>query len=534
MLGARLPSAVIVLGIALAVFPVHAQVARSQTGRALDSNFRLGSGGINTPRGLTNVGYSQLYVTGQVTGLGGFHGSVGYRAPTQLGLDLPSSSLGRFRAQSVGVSDVAAGPTYRSAPYYERGTTVFGVREILMGVTAPGSSVPRRSVSPLALRQELTADATADYRSLAPGPRGMRVPVLGGPGGPARPQWEDGRRGPPLWEPSTDFRLGPFLRPQTPDETVQEFSDLYRSDAVFDSQVKSQIDPTNMRDIPLDEQQTRAPTPTHPQVPTEPTRVAFTSPLGEMRSLLPEPNEDVFVDLRLRLRERGVRSLREAPLESEQPEDRTGLPRVLVRRTELTPERQAKDLVVLSGANQVILRGLAGTRTDEFNKYMKQAQEDMNDARHYDASYHYELAAILDSTNPLPRLGKGLAYFGAAEPLSAGMCIRHAMEIFPAIMETQLDIPLIMDEGVFRKRLKQLDERLEKEGAKADPLLIFVGVFMHQSVGEVQIARRYAPRLKLLGDKDDRVFQSYVRFVLARRGRSRETTTSPVLPTPKR
>ena len=83
-------------------------------GRALDANFQVGSGGWNTtvrsPLGVS----SQLYVDGQVTGLGNFRGTVGYNAPNQLHMTVPSAALSDFERRSVGISEVMGGAGYEA------------------------------------------------------------------------------------------------------------------------------------------------------------------------------------------------------------------------------------------------------------------------------------------------------------------------------------------------------------------------------------------------------------------------------------
>ena len=53
---------------------VYAQVRPVQGGQALDANYLVGSGGLNTIRYSTDRINTNLYVTGQVTGGFYFHG----------------------------------------------------------------------------------------------------------------------------------------------------------------------------------------------------------------------------------------------------------------------------------------------------------------------------------------------------------------------------------------------------------------------------------------------------------------------------
>src|SRR5258708_2336164 len=80
-----------ILAAALAAVPgfglaghASAQVQQQTTGRALDANNRIGSGGTNTYRPPPTVGvYGNQVVTGAVREGASFHGFVPYTDPTQ-------------------------------------------------------------------------------------------------------------------------------------------------------------------------------------------------------------------------------------------------------------------------------------------------------------------------------------------------------------------------------------------------------------------------------------------------------------------
>ena len=118
------------------------QVRQVELGGALDANPMVGGQGSNAVPEQRRAINSQLYVTGQVTGLAGFQGNVPYFAPNQLHLALPGQALSNFIGRSVGVMDVLRGTANVSAPYYSATDTVFGVGGILRGRTAPGTDVP--------------------------------------------------------------------------------------------------------------------------------------------------------------------------------------------------------------------------------------------------------------------------------------------------------------------------------------------------------------------------------------------------------
>jgi hypothetical protein len=534
MIAAALRGTLIVTGIVLITVPVGGQVTQTQTGRELDANFLVGSGGYNATRGYGRRFNSQLYVTGQVTGLGTFRGSVGYRAPDQLGLDLPSASLSSFRRSSVGLTDLSAQVPFRPAPYYERTTTVFGIPQITRGGTAPGSNVPRRSVAPLALAQKLFVDATAEYRPLVPSapiviptvPSG--IGKVASPAGPRKPLLPLGRR--------PDLVCPPLLDTEDREQLAEELRDLYRHDTMVDQQLKAEVDATRgielpPRDVELEEEQKA-----QAALEGREVRPGLTLPPEvHAEETLPPPNQDVYVDLLVRMRERRMKTLSaRKPTEQlgafaldESAESLKRSPRATHLREIKAIGGEGANLVVISPENQIIIRGLAGTSSDEFNKYMNRAKEYLDDGRHYEAARQYRLAMIIDSKNPLPRLGQGLAYFVAGEPLTAGINLRRALESFPPIMEMRLDVPMMMDAIAFQRQLDRIDKRLKKEGRKADPLVLFVATFMHYSVGNLQVAKYYAVRLHTLSDPDDKLFRAYATFVLTGKRPVEQAATKP-------
>lgn len=85
------------------------QVLQEREGRALDANTMVGSGGSNTPiRGYVPINGNQV-MTGNVSGLGYFHGRVPYSSSTEFQGRLGSSDLRTFARQSGGLS---SGGTY--------------------------------------------------------------------------------------------------------------------------------------------------------------------------------------------------------------------------------------------------------------------------------------------------------------------------------------------------------------------------------------------------------------------------------------
>ncbi len=135
-MGGRLRQLAAVMVATGMVSAAGGQVAQRNVGQALDANPQIGSGGFNTVTGGADGVNSQLFVTGQVTGLRSFRGNIGYFAPDQLQMNVPSAGLSDFNRRSAGVGIIVGGG-YVASPYYDRSATVFGVRGITGGYTAP-------------------------------------------------------------------------------------------------------------------------------------------------------------------------------------------------------------------------------------------------------------------------------------------------------------------------------------------------------------------------------------------------------------
>lgn len=149
---------------ALAQVDHRVQPGRPLPGHARDSNRLLGSGGFNTARqDYTLINSANAIVTGNVTGLGGFHssspfgvanpfnttgisglGSTLVSDPNRFGASLPSADLSYFDRRSYGVSDSLPGAgggqnMFQTNPYYSTSDTVLNVGALRQGLNRPGS-----------------------------------------------------------------------------------------------------------------------------------------------------------------------------------------------------------------------------------------------------------------------------------------------------------------------------------------------------------------------------------------------------------
>lgn len=502
----------VALAVVAALLPAGAmaQPVRTQSGRALDSNLRIGSGGYNRPVARRFRFNSQLYVTGQVTGLRRFQQETGYFAANELRLTLPSATLRQFRRESVGINQVLAGTLYRPSPYFDRMQTAFGMRGISAGLTAPGTTMPRSATPTVAATRKLYAEVITPYqpiikpipgRRLAVTPRIMSAPVWPGaikrrrsrPGATALlavPRLEDRRK--------LATELFEFARR----EQVEEEPEVPTPEAAIPLQPDSST--PSREGEPSGEGRLGPGTTATPAGPTIPAGPRTT-------------HRDVYLELLRSLRLRQQATADEAARRREMPPARRSAKRV--------QDDEADQIIELVRNREVVIvRGLAMPSGDVFNGRMTLAARKLKADMFYDAAANYQLAATMDSRNPLPRVGIGLAKFGAGEPFSAAVALRKALQLLPPLMETRLEIYEMMSKEVADRRLTEVDTRLATDEGD-EPYLALLSAFMHQNLQHRDAAKAAARRLLSLAG-EDRLLKAYAEYVLTGRrpvARSAET-----------
>ncbi len=551
-----------------------AQVVRTQSGRELDANYQVGSGGYNARTVQPRFNQGQLFITGQVSGLGAFRGPVGYDASDQYRISVPSADLAAFRRQSVSLRDVLAGRTYQTAPYYDPARTVFGGGAVVGGLTAPGTNEPLNVVVD-PRRARLAEEATRAYgplRSEAPGRRltevepespltpdqatTIRRPEESGPGDVRRRPFELGADRPVRTGPDILFALPraedrfELARELYEGRREEEQPELERGvDAAVNAMRDESVDARareDRLDIPLPgETPAEAPrrqdeggaphageTPRRRETPEAEGRSGLPPRYGrpdetQDRQALGAPNRDVYSDLITGVL---VRESGEAPRGADEvPEggaydaaaEATRRPEVRLPTPPPTEGEESEgsdpaaeedaDRVELTRDEGILLHGLAGTSADLFNAQMARAEEMLRKGRYYSAGEHYELAVMVDSSNPLARLGLSASLLMAGEPVTAGLHLRRAMEMFPPLMETRLDMAMLADRERFRQQMQDLDRRLA-DADEVDPLLALTAAYYHYSADGAEAA---APAARKLRDvTDDALLQAFARFLL--------------------
>ncbi len=481
-----------------AVFPSNGQVPFSQTGRALDVNMASGNWQANTlrqPRGPSG----NLYVTKQVTGGFSLRIAKPYSGVNELSIRLPSEAIDVFTRDSVGLTNLIGGRSYRPQAYTSPSRAV----TILAGATPPlGMNVNARSLSsrarppkiiiptgsllplqtfapmfdPQALASLLTQPVSPDQMPLS---LGLAEEALAA---------DDGR-------PDVSTLFG-YL----------DFADLERMvDGLADEVVAAE--PTEeLAAEPAQAEPTRDELDTVPDEdeaePTElPGLTEDEDPLLRGFAELPKParisGEDIFVDLLVELSQRRQSEQDQAPAPARAPEADRSLERLDVDPRLRRQDRQVSSLVAASG-DPLTLRSLAGKRGDRFNRLMAGGDRHLAEGRFYQAAARYETARKVNRLNPLASIGAGLAYFGAGESFRASHYLRMALRMFPDMAKVQTDVDHLLGAEVVDKRLAEIRRRLGDNPAPGEAPLVFLMAYIHANRGDIGQARRWGEILKTL------------------------------------
>ena len=511
------------------------QDARLQRGDALDSNPMVGSGGSNSAqggtRGIDQLLRANLYVTGQVTGLGAFRGSVPYRPSDQFQIGLPSAGLDDFTRRSVGLQDVLHSPggVYGAQPYLSRTSTVLGAGGLLSGAASPGTNVPKWTAVTPGIARQLRQDAMTQYRSQLPSPAGRvlsvpievdRIPtyatdraatIADQVTGDADRRTSDPVRhaGPLETRPGAGALFG-MMPGERSDRLARDLREMTRPDGHLDLRIDASVDDQyrlggqQTLDLPSD------PNDAQPPVAGSPPGVA------KPEQTLSRRNEDVFVDLLLRLRERGDRAT---------PFGRSGSGSPVARLTKdpSTPAAgpAAKSIVEIDPEHGMVVHRLAGLGKDALNRNLTMAEKELKKGRYYIAVEYFQIAQLADEDNPLPPLGMALAYFGAGETYTAGVRIHQAMGLFPPLMRSRIDLAKIMDPAQVKGQLSHFARRLREDPyERRDPYMFLSACYMAWNAGQPSEAVRYAEKLLAVA-KDQEILQAYARSILKNEGKDK-------------
>ena len=515
--------AMVCAAVLAAVSAASAQVAPVGGGNVLDANTGVGSGGVNSPVARESGINGQLYINGQVTGLGSFRGRVGYFPSDQLRLRLPSAGLVDFRRESVGLPNVLSGPTFVTRPYFDRSVTALTAGDIAAGRNAPGTNLPRGSLG-LPQARQLYEELAAEYKSI--GASQMTVP-------PLTPSASLGHGGVRPTEGATDGRktgasgrVDEFGRTRPEDDAVlaRELWDFQRLNRPMDGRLDMRIESLLSRpgEQPREGAEDGLP-PGQDEPPASETTEretargsARTGSPGSSLRVAPAPGEnaDAFLDVMAALRRSRVETGTTA-------EART----LAAGRADGATTRPA-GRIVETDASGVVIRSLAGLDRGLFNLHMAKGQERLKAGRFYDAVEEFHLAEMSEPRNPLALMGMCAGRLGAGEPVAAGDNLYDALKLFPPLMETRLDLLRLMDTAIIERRMAELDRLLQEDKDGVQPRLALLAAYAGHSLGQEFLAKSAARKLQRSA-AGDKLLLAFAEFILTGRRAGQDAQAGP-------
>ncbi len=495
------------------------QYPANQQGNALDANNYVGGTG-NLPYRRDYFPSANLYVTGNVSGGGGFRGFQTIRDSSQLLIDVPSAQLGGFQRNAIGVSDVLNGRSlFQPTPFYlpqqtagfatgynafatpglETSSNVAFYRPPQLPVRGlDGRLTPPILLSPGAYRSTTGLDRLDDPR-LSPG---AAIPSLRssspyrfGDVPPTFGQRLDGRG----LLPSSEERPGVFAPPifdasalPSRASVIQapEFGPDFRVDDVL-SRTRSltdprqlssgarrgigrfELDPATGRIVRREFDEPPGPVPGAARGLT--ARRADDSREGAARSplepgdLLPgraqpetaRPEGDVL----FRPTGNDVLSDVQAAFKwleaARKRRSRAAQPAEPSGPLDVPSALDADSLVSATRVLSEPMESYAGRAETRSNQYIREAEALARRGEYYRAAQAYETAGYFDRDNPLIELGRAHALIGAGEYASAVLHLKRGLERFPDLVHLNIDLAqFISDVTVLDSRRAELETRL--------------------------------------------------------------------------
>ncbi|MBN1795832.1 MAG: hypothetical protein JW804_04100 [Sedimentisphaerales bacterium] len=151
-------------------------------------------------------------------------------------------------------------------------------------------------------------------------------------------------------------------------------------------------------------------------------------------------------------------------------------------------EEELSDIEIEARARVAIedYKSFASKSNDEFNKYMRSAEENMKSGKFYKAADDYSLASIYNPSDPLAYAGKSHALFAAGEYLSSALNLNRAIEIFGGYAEVKVDVvAMIGDKDTVEKRLADIDTWYE---VTSSPELKFLQAYIYLQIDRLDKA----------------------------------------------
>lgn len=104
-----------------------------------------------------------------------------------------------------------------------------------------------------------------------------------------------------------------------------------------------------------------------------------------------------------------------------------------------------------------------GESSSAVNERMERAEKLLKQGQYYEAANEYELARTLEPNNPLPLLGRSMAFLGAGEYMTSSINLFQAIEMFEPLAYYEIDLrAFIPDLRILDRRRAELESMLER------------------------------------------------------------------------
>ncbi len=446
------------------------------------------SGLIRSPNPIDTTG--NRLITGNVRGGRHFRGVVPYRAPSDFGARLGSSSLYSFLRDSAGSQDFGRF-SRTDRPYYLPSRTVTTTMPGRSGVFRPPTArIAGRAESPEAIstlpplpKQKTLSDGETTisdsiFRPMSMTTRELEKVLLS-----EVKKYQQGR------EPISIDSIGKQRRWE-----VEQFRRSLKQVSDRAAELKQGL--MTGRDDSLQlptkgEPSEDVPQGLEPRVPKE--------------QIDEDKQFDIYEQMKWRIDDlqKTLEQLSEAKQsqeavdgykESGEQEPYFTASPVTSRKMETQQSSQADRLseVSLSAVRAKAILGehktFASFSKDKFNEYLKAAEDYLKQGRYYRAADAYTLASIYKPDDPLAYAGKSHALFVAGEYMSSALFLARALEIFPEYARFKIDVEVMVgDRDKLESRVVDVEQLLKKNDV---PELQFLLSYVYYRMGRLDRAKK--------------------------------------------
>lgn len=445
---------------------------------------------------------TNLVITGNVGGGRHFRGVIPYRAPTDFGAAIPSSSLDSFLRRASGSGIGQYGSTYE--PFYSPTRTVTTMRPGISGAAGPSLADvsvggQRGYVSGLLPSEVLRYGGggavpvrrlEGQYSYFGTG-RALGLPMSMGRGRVERMIASEADGHQRDWMLTAEQRR---LRSEQLREVLDGLGEGAAEIGRGTSKAEKSLGETERERGKEGIGLRVEPTQTQTDAEKETAESSFFGMAG------PKSKFDVYEQMKWQLfaLEKGVESPaagrvqeadddeKELSKEADEGEEGTGRQ----RRPETKSPVDGLSGAELAARAKSILgphETFASYSEDKFNEHVRAAERYLKEGKYYRAADAYTLASIYKPDDPLAYAGKSHALFAAGEYMSSALFLSRALEIFPEYARFKVDIEAMVGErDKLENRIFDVEERLAKVDA---PELHFLLAYVYHQMGRADRAR---------------------------------------------